>query len=282
MFIIKQTMTKGFQKSANSVRELSLTHSGIIDSEDFHDCFELHCYEPSPDLQPFVAHIWTQRSRQPLNPLLKPPVEILSGPHVYLFFTPESAFIHGVSHHAFEYDPITSEVIAGVKFRPGGFHAFLQRPLSELHAITSPIASVFPEADETFRGRLLGESDEVIVCMIEDLLRNANPKADKKLGLVTEVTHALAADNSLRTVSATAHAFSMSERSLQLLFQTYVGVGVKWIITRRRLLEAVKCVQSRPYPTWAEVAAELGYSSQSHFSRDFKEVTGMAPSDYLK
>ena len=76
--------------------------------------------------------------------------------------------------------------------------------------------------------------------------------------------------------------FAMSERSLQHVFQTYAGVGVKWIITRRRLLEAIDRVRSQPHLTWAEVAAELGYSSQSHFSRDFKDVTGASPSVYLK
>lgn len=282
MFIIKQTMIKGLQKSANTIHELSLSHSGIIDSDDFHGRFALHCYEPSRDLRPFVTHIWTQRPKLPLNLLLKPPVEILSGPNVYLFFTPESAFIQGAGHNKFEYNPITPGVIAGVKFKPGGFHAFLQRSLSELSIAAAPVASVFPKADESFRGTLLRQADETIVHMIEDLLRSSSPKADKHLGIVAEITKALASDSSLRTVGATAQAFGMSERSLQLLFRAHVGVGVKWIIARRRLLEAVERRQSLPRPTWAELAAELGYSSQSHFSRDFKEVIGLSPSEYLK
>ena len=74
----------------------------------------------------------------------------------------------------------------------------------------------------------------------------------------------------------------MSEQSLQLLFQTHVGVGVKWIITRQRLLEALQRAQSHPEMTWVNVAAELGYNSQSHFSRDFKEVIGISPSEYSR
>jgi AraC-like DNA-binding protein len=274
-------MVTGFQKSANRLQELQLPHPGIINSEDFAAHFALRCYEPSPDLQPFVTHIWTQRTKQPFDPGLKPPIEIVSGPNVYLFFTAESAFIHGVTK-TFEYDPFASVVIAGVKFKPGGFYPFLQRPIAELHVAAPSVASVFPAADEMFREKLLVQPDDSIVKMLENLLRSSSPQEDKNLDVITEILSALASDSSLRTVSATAQAFGMSERSLQLLFRTHVGVGVKWIITRRRLLQAISRSQSKPRPTWVEVATELGYSSQSHFSREFKEVTGMAPSEYIK
>jgi AraC-like DNA-binding protein len=273
-------MTKSFQKSANTLRELQLPHPGIIHSEDFATHFELHCYAPSPELRPFVAHIWTQHPKQPLDPSYTPPIEIVSGPSAYLFFTSESAFVHSPAQQVFHYNPLDSDVIAGIKFRPGGLYPFLRRSMSELDiAIPIPLLA---KADAAFRERLLSQSDSMIVSMIEDLLRSHDPKADKNLSLIAKITDALASDNSLQTVSATAKAFGISERSLQLLFQTHVGVGVKWIITRRRLLKAIDYAQRQPHLSWAEVAAELGYSSQSHFSRDFREVTRLTPSEYLR
>lgn len=275
-------MVKGFQKPANNAPELQLTHSGIINPDAFAELFELHCYEPSPDLQPFVTHIWTQRLKRPLGQSSKPPVEIVSGPNVYLFFTAKAAFIHDVASLAFSYNPLASKVIAGVKFKPGGFYPFLRHSVSDLHVVASPLTSVFPKADEAFTANLLAQPNETIVSMLENLLRDSAPQRDKNLDLVTDILHTLAADASLRTVGATARAFDMSERSLQLLFRTYVGVGVKWIITRRRLLEIIVRAQDQPDPAWAEMAAELGYSSQSHFSREFKGVTGLTPSEYIK
>lgn len=275
-------MTKSFQKSANILQELQPSHPGIINSEDFNKYFELHCYKPSLDLQPFVTHIWTQRAKQPIDHLYKPPIEILSGPNVYLFFTPESAFIHSPTGHKFGYDPSVPGVIAGVKFQAGGFYSFSQELASRLNVTVPPITSVFPKANAAFKDTLLVQSDKIIVAMIESLLRDRSPQSSKGLSLVTEILAALTANSSLRTVSATAQAFRMSERSLQLLFQTHVGVGVKWIIARRRLLEAIERAQSQQSSTWVEIAAELGYSSQSHFSRDFKKITGIAPSEYLK
>lgn len=272
-------MTKGFQKPANSLHELHISHPGIIDATDFDRHFELHCYAPSPDLQPFVTHIWTQRPRQPSGSHDKPPVEIISGPNVYLFFTPQASFIHGVTRQGFAYDPRMAPVIAGVKFRPGGFYPFVQQSLSRL-AMVTPIASVFPAVDDIFTQKMLARPDTHIVQAIESLLRDRNPLPAKNSALAARIVDAITNDNSLRTVSAVAQSFAMSERSLQLLFQTYVGVGVKWVITRKRLLEAIHRAQKQPHLSWVEVAAELGYSSQSHFSRDFKNVTGLAPSQY--
>lgn len=273
-------MLKGFQKTAKNALELQLPHPGIITFADFYKHFELHCYAPSPDLQPFVAHIWIQRARQPL-PSFYTPIEILSGPNVYLFFTPQSAFIHGITKKELDYNPHAGNVIVGVKFKPGGFYPFLRYSVSTLNT-SFPITSVFAKADHAFVNHLLAQPDTIIVHMIETLLRNSQPKQDKNLALVSNILHALATNNALQTVRATAKTFGMSERSLQLLFHTYVGVGVKWIIARKRLLEAISRAQSHPHPTWAEIAAELGYSSQSHLSRDFKATTGIAPSDYIK
>jgi AraC-like DNA-binding protein len=275
-------MIKSFQKTANTLQELPLSHPGIIDIEGFNKHFQLRCYEPSPDLEPFVVHIWIQRQRQPFRSTQKPPIEVLSGPNIYLFFTAEAAFIHGITRHEFEYDASASKVVAGVKFRPGGFHAFLRKPISELDTNTAPIVSVFPGATETFTKELLDQPDKIITTRLEALLRSKQPEKDKNLELVTAILSALDNDPSLRTVGSIARTFHISERSLQLLFQTYVGAGLKWIITRKRLLETIDQVEKRPNSSQAAIALELGYNSQSHFTREFKDVVGQAPSRYLK
>lgn len=274
--------TKDFQKSANKLQELFLPHTGIIDDHAFNEHFQLHCYKPSPHLEPFVMHIWVQRKRRSSLAGQKTPVEVPSGPNIYLFFTSDAAFIQGVTRHEFKYDASISEVTAGIKFRPGGFHAFAQRPVSAFSTQRFSITSVFPSADESFSRELLAQSDEIIVSTLEELLRITHPKTDRHLELITKIMSVLDNDSSLQTVASVARTFHMSERSLQLLFQTYVGVNVKWIITRRRLLEAIDQMKKQPHAFQTDIATKLGYSSQSHFTREFKEVIGQPPSTYLK
>jgi AraC-like DNA-binding protein len=274
--------TKDFQKSANKLQEISPPHSGIIDDHAFNEQFQLHCYKPSPNLEPFVVHIWVQRKRRPSLPGQKPPVEVLSGPNIYLFLGSEAAFIQGITRRKFKYNASMSEVTAGIKFRPGGFYAFAQKSVSAFSEQTLPATSVFPSANESFSRELLSQSDDIIVATLETLLQTSQPKTDKHLELITRIIAALDSDGSLKTVGSVARAFHMSERTLQLLFQTYVGVNVKWAITRKRFLEAIDRMKMQPHALQTDIATELGYNSQSHFTREFKEIIGRPPSAYLK
>ncbi|MFZ2502735.1 MAG: AraC family transcriptional regulator [Nocardioides sp.] len=69
--------------------------------------------------------------------------------------------------------------------------------------------------------------------------------------------------------------FALTERSLQRLTQRRLGLGPKWLIRRRRMHEAVSGLKSGD--DLAALAARLGYADQSHFTRDFKAVTGWTP-----
>jgi len=60
-----------------------------------------------------------------------------------------------------------------------------------------------------------------------------------------------------------------------------IGLSPKWLLQRRRLHDAVEALKAGP-GTLAEVAAELGYADQAHFTHDFRTVTGMTPGEYLK
>jgi AraC-like DNA-binding protein len=100
--------------------------------------------------------------------------------------------------------------------------------------------------------------------------------------MTTKIMRALTNDETLQSVKDIARIVGRSERSLQLLFNTYVGVSLKWVIARRRLLRTVQKIHDHTSSTWTEAAAEQGYSSQSHFTRDLKKVIGLPPSQYLK
>ena len=55
----------------------------------------------------------------------------------------------------------------------------------------------------------------------------------------------------------------------------------EWLLQRRRLHDAVEALKAGR-GSLAEVAADLGYADQAHFTHDFRTVTGMTPGEYLK
>ncbi len=68
---------------------------------------------------------------------------------------------------------------------------------------------------------------------------------------------------------------------MQALFRSYVGVGLKWIIMRARLIKILRSVDSEEEIPWAHLAADLGYSTQSHLINDFKNIIGRSPTDFM-
>jgi AraC-like DNA-binding protein len=83
-------------------------------------------------------------------------------------------------------------------------------------------------------------------------------------------------------VSAVAAAYGKSERWLQQVFRDYLGIGLKWLLQRKRLLLAAAQIRESDEPDWIGIAYDLGYSSQQHFITDFRTVLGETPVQYKK
>ena len=82
--------------------------------------------------------------------------------------------------------------------------------------------------------------------------------------------------------TATRERHGLSVRALQRLFRGFVGVGPKWVLQRYRLHDAVTAIDTDPgaMADLAGLAASLGWSDQSHFTRDFTAAVGVSPHAY--
>ena len=103
---------------------------------------------------------------------------------------------------------------------------------------------------------------------------------DGDIDLVNAIIAAIESDDALNSVAAVAGMFGRSERWLQQLFRDYVGIGLKWLLQRHRLLAAAAQIRASDEPDWAAIAYDLGYSSQAHFITDFRKVLGETPVQY--
>jgi AraC-like DNA-binding protein len=97
---------------------------------------------------------------------------------------------------------------------------------------------------------------------------------------VRDLVERLMSDRSLLRVEDVAEASGVDVRSIQRLFQKYVGVSPKWVIRRYRLHEAAERLKGPRPPALAELASSLGYADQAHFAREFKQVTGRTPRSF--
>lgn len=71
----------------------------------------------------------------------------------------------------------------------------------------------------------------------------------------------------------------MSSTNLKILFKERVGMGVIEFFKNLKIEKAKKMMREEHY-NFTEIAEKLGYTSIHYFSRHFKRVTGMTPSEY--
>lgn len=253
---------------------------GRLDPEGFERHVSFQTFAPPEDLAPFVAHLWVIEWNVQGEPYLSE--EVMHRPYVDVFLAGAKSGIQGTFRGKRTYLASGVGRIVGARLRPGAFRAFWDGEIADLQDQILALPLVFPSADPAFVERVSAMEDPAAIDEVVALLRSKHPRKDEQIEVIDEIIRAIETDASLLTVSDVAKAFARSERWLQQLFRDYLGIGLKWLLQRHRLLVAAEQIRENEAPNWAEIAYDLGYSSQSHFITDFKEVLGVTPLDYRK
>lgn len=242
--------------------------------------FRLDRVPASPDLETLVERHWLVSWDLP--PGRRSPVTLLPHPCVNLVYDRGMVGLAGVGTERFTYLQEGRGQVFGVKFRPGAFHPFLRRPVSALTDQTRPLSVLWPDADSFARELAAAPDMPALVATAERYLRAHWPPPDPQVETIGRIVHALLYDRTITRVDEVSARFGITPRTLQRLFQRYVGVSPKWVLRRYRLHEAAARLAEGTSGTWAEVAADLGYFDQPHFIRDFTRAIGMTPSAYAE
>ena len=96
--------------------------------------------------------------------------------------------------------------------------------------------------------------------------------------LIQEISSTSARPLSLSQLAASAH---ISVTYMHRLFQTHLGMPPGTYIRKIRIEESKILIRGGTL-SMGEIAKQLGFSSQQHFSRQFRAVTGMTPSEYTR
>ncbi|GEM_PF-325779 len=193
--------------------------------------------------------------------------------------TGPSAFLCGVMHtHLLVRQP-RNTVIAGIRFRPGGA-GILPAPATEFADRNIPIKDIFPGlapmAD--FLAEAQPTSKQLVRVMENHLLDRL--RLD---GLENSMTLAAATRlGSLHMpipVAALAKDMGINQKTLERSFKRLIGLTPKKFARVNRLLHSVQRL-SKATRSLADLALISGYTDQAHFTREFKEFTGVTPSQF--
>jgi transcriptional regulator GlxA family with amidase domain len=82
-------------------------------------------------------------------------------------------------------------------------------------------------------------------------------------------------------VKEVAHLSGYSERQLNRLFLTQIGMNIKNYARLTRFNYVLKHIQKSPC-FFAALSQQAGYFDQAHLDKDFKAISGVSPQKYLK
>lgn len=240
-------------------------------------------FSPSPDLADVVRRYWLPvwslpEGRVSEQRVLQYPVCLLVVHHDYaLLVGPQ----RGMSVQALTGDgwavgtmlqPAVGRALAGGSVDRLTASAV---PLAEAHGLDGAALAAAVRAAVGDDPRDDG-AQRAAVAAVERALRDLLPVDEEGL-LVNAVVEHVEGDPRVQRVGQVCEKFALSERSLQRLTRSRLGLTPKWLVQRRRLHEAAERLAAGTDVDLARVAAELGYSDQAHFSRDFRTATGLTP-----
>ncbi len=143
------------------------------------------------------------------------------------------------------------------------------------HAMRWPLGSTEDEDSRAFFACMARLCPEWITDEVELLLPSSR---DPKIEAAIELTRGMLATI---TLGQLCRQTGLSERSLRRKFSA--ATGMSWVAYRRRLriLTAIERIDKTD-DTIGGIAAGVGYENQAAFAKAFRDIVGMAPSDYRR
>jgi AraC-like DNA-binding protein len=258
---------------------------GILDPAAGLTRFRLDRHAPSERVARFVDRYWLASwnltGREPHTQ------RVLAHPVVNLVFTGGTATVHGPTTEVTERRLEGEGWALGVMFRPAGFRPFLGVPMNTIVDAGLPASEVFGAlgADGVLGGSRAPDGGLTsgpldLMAAVDRALAGVLPADRHPAEDTRDVVERVAADPSVVNVSGLARREGMGVRLLQRRFADHVGLSPKAVIRRYRLYEAAERARKGEAPDWGSLAAELGFSDQSHLTREFTAVLGIPPARY--
>ncbi|PSK95480.1 AraC family transcriptional regulator [Murinocardiopsis flavida] len=250
---------------------------GIIDAEAGLRRFRLDRFPPSSPAARFVDRYWVSTWD-----LAAPYVQrVFSHPVVNVVFEPGGT-VHGpttrVSNQVLE----GAGRVLGVMFRPAGFRPFLGAAMSGIVDGTLDLSAVFDGAADLADEIAAAADPAAMAAAADRFLCERVPPHPCPSEPTSALVERIAADPAMVRVEDLAAGEGIGVRQLQRRFTDHVGISPKAVIRRYRLYEAAERARKGADVPWAALAVELGYSDQSHLTREFTAVIGTPPDRYAR
>lgn len=247
----------------------------------------METFSPHRTLKPFVECYWSWEIAQPpgeLDPVLPDAapeliVHLESAPLALrstgLWKKQDAAFLLCAAQHPIRLSVQEPMAMFAIRFRPWGVSRFTRRSMAAL--VDHEIAPDYAFADfgeklvESIRN---ARNDDERIAVADDVLSAALDDNVEKDDSIRQLHRAAAGGDSKG--QDIAKSLGISERSFRRLWHDLVGIEQRKFFSLMRFHRAIALIDEGQ--ELSKVAAECGYSDQSHLARDVKRISGLPAS----
>lgn len=250
-------------------------------------------HQPHPPLGDVVDHLWSlsdapSHARERIVPTGT--IELVINLHedAFRIYEPvtgrerrfRGAIASGCYGAAFEIDTRAHALVLGVHFKPGGAARLLGVPPGALANSHVGLDDLWGHRATELRERLceapsLRQRIELLEqALIARLLQRPHRRPAVRAGLA-------ALDRPGVEVGHVAGMLGLSRRRFIEVFTEDVGMTPKRYSMVRRFQRALALAVRSPPAAWAQTALECGYCDQAHLCRDWAELTGLSPGEFV-
>lgn len=261
--------------------------NGIVNASYFHKHFSLQRFYPSKKLSDLVEHYWLVNWHLPHGESYTQ--SVIPHPNTHLTIMENASHIQGVCQSKYNHTMVGNGEVLGVKFKPAGFFPFAtmanvsmntllnnKKEISDFFSLKYSLNKI-----ETclLNTKQVSEKIEVLESLLFFDYLDKQTNVDEKICLINTMVNTIATKK-IMSVNELCEQYQVELRTLQRLFNQYVGVSAKWIINRYRMHEALTKIESAKQFDWTQLALDLGYFDQAHFIKDFKKLIGVTPKQH--
>jgi AraC-like DNA-binding protein len=249
--------------------------------------------QPSAELCGVVREYWEVKGRlSPFREALLPNgyVELMVnlGPAHRVFEGSgtgvwERSWFSGLQERSIFIESLDGTHLISVRMHPlGATQLFGFAAPAAANSIIDLEALIGPDARD-LRARLLAaDCPRARFVILETLLRDGGLPGATVPEFVREAATRLEQTHGSLRVGALHEELDVSRKHLAVSFNRYVGVSAKAYARIQRFVWTVECLRNAVEVEWSRIAAEAGYSDQSHLVRDFRRVGAASPTEYLR
>jgi AraC-like DNA-binding protein len=168
-----------------------------------------------------------------------------------------------------------------LKLTPSGAYRIFGCPPAAMAGAVVTLEDVLGAEARRLVERLGGETDWVSrLDLIERFLLGRCAQGPDLSPAVQFAWDRLQASGGRVRIEALARELGCSRRYLSATFRTQIGLAPKSVARLLRFKWVCRRIDRAP-SRWADIAFDAGYCDQSHLSRDFRELAGSTPSDFV-